>query len=134
MSVITPSGGGASDETRKVTAGWRAMMNQNGGQKQPQQQNRKVIQETAAPASNRPKVDTFEKSTEEEPNGQFDSRRAKKFLTEKYKAETQAKKFKGPENLVLLKMCTLFENEKRPKINYIKEAGFGVYEVSWTDQ
>jgi hypothetical protein len=124
-NTITPSGMGGSAESRKVVSGWKAIRAQQTG--------------TAKPVARQPINENVQKISEtanvsqEEPNGVYDSKRGKQFLKEQYQQATSLKKFRGPENLCMLKMCALYESSKNTKVQYVKEAGFGVYEIGWSE-
>lgn len=124
-NTITPSGMGGSAESRKVVSGWKAIRAQQTGQAAPS--TRQTINES----THKPLESA--RTIQEEPNGVYDHKRGKQFLKEQYQTAASMKKFKGPENLCMLKMCALYESSKSVKVQYVKEAGFGVYEVGWLE-
>jgi hypothetical protein len=137
MSTITPQGGEATPETRKVVGGWHAIQQ---GNKESRQQ--RILREQREKSS-APKTENGYRPGDDEPNGEFNMRRLKE-SAQRMVQQTQAKReFKGSPDQVLAKLEVLFNGSedpetgvkkspaKKPEILSVEQSGFGVYKISY---
>lgn len=142
--VITAGGMGASDETRKVVGGWKAMQESKRTGKPVAKQ--KVADEKTATITESANPYYKGKAAQHDDGiAAEDLTRHLKRASDKLLTETTVKKkmFKGNAELCMTKLSMLFngpdgdvtsENAKfTPKIVNIKESGYGNYTIYWTE-
>lgn len=141
--LITPSGMGASEESRKVVSGWNAIKNRGNAPTQTRQE--RLIKEQQERAEmirkgiDPNKVESGFKPGSDNASGEFSMRDAKKFLNEKYQAQRAQKVFKNTPELCLIKIGYLLgtiqpddgSKTESGKILKVEEAGFGQYKVTY---
>jgi hypothetical protein len=140
--IITPgSGGPASEATRKAVGGWKAMQQGNGLTRQQrilkEQEDRAQRIREGKPAEKTPDEEGYKPGSDDS-SGEFNARRAKQFLNEMTKKNTEAKTFKGTPALCCAKLAMLFcgDEDIAPKSNLkiikVEEAGFGIFKITYT--
>jgi len=137
--LITPSGMGATDETRKVRSGWEAM--QQGQRMSRQERLIKEQQERAQQIkSGKPlNEDQNYKPGQEDQSGEFSMKRARDHMKTLLEQKKVQKQYKGSADQCILKITSLLGGLKdedniraeKGKILMVEEAGFGLYKVTY---
>jgi hypothetical protein len=135
MSIVSPSGGGASDESRKAVSGWREIMS---GKKETRRE--RIIREQRDNKGNNSSNSEFvskdakrqalidaQKYAEEQPENP--TRHLKEAYKNKRMEEVSKKKIKlnSQKTLALLVDIT----ERGGKIFGVSEAGFGIFLIEY---
>jgi len=141
--LITPGqGGGASDQTRKVSNGWRAI--KDGGRESRQQRILREQQEKVERVKNglpAEKENGF-RPGEEEVSGEFSLRRMREATQKLVKTTMQKREFVGSPDQCIMKLVMLFNGtedadgrkttpKSTPQILSVDESGFGKYKITY---
>lgn len=142
--IITPTGSGGSEETRKAVSGWKAIQQ---GKRESRQE--RIIKEQEERAERIKQGLPAEKENgyrpgEDAPSDEFSLRRMKEATKKLVTKQMQTREFKGTPEQCINKLVLLFNGIEDPSTGKIRnkpnnlqivevvEAGFGVYRIKFT--
>lgn len=138
--IVTPSGAGGSETSRKLVDGWKKIASGNAPSR-----NERIIKENQEHVSGKPKIEGNYKPGDEDTSGEFNMRRAKMHMQKLNEEKRSQSVFKGSATQVAMKLNILTEGVeadadtgrkaipggKKVKVINCEDIGMGQYKLTY---